>query len=37
MISKGDIKDLTLILLVVGILVGISAVLEHVIYQYLMP
>jgi len=37
MISKGDIKDLTLILLVVGILVGISAVLEHVTYQYLMP
>tara|TARA_R100001377_G_C3146487_1_gene94679 strand:+ start:335 stop:457 length:123 start_codon:yes stop_codon:yes gene_type:complete len=36
MISKGDIKDLTLILIVIGVVVGISAGIEHMFYAWLI-
>ena len=34
MISKGDIKDIILILLVIGTAVGISAVIEYAFHAY---
>jgi|TARA_R110000824_G_scaffold285444_1_gene473647 hypothetical protein len=36
MINKGDIKDLTLILIVIGVVVGISAGIEHMLYAWLI-
>jgi len=37
MISKGDVLDILLVMLIAGIAIGISATAEHLFYLYLMP
>tara|TARA_Y100000310_G_scaffold295999_1_gene327864 strand:+ start:323 stop:436 length:114 start_codon:yes stop_codon:yes gene_type:complete len=36
MISKGDVLDILLVIVIAGIAIGISAGAEHLFYEYLV-